>query len=742
MALVAILVLSLPGLVLFVLTVLGKEGAVNAWMQDRLRLTFHIPIAWWASLVMLLVPPAIILLYFLKLKRRPLQVPSTFLWKKSIEDLHVNSLFQWLRENVLLLLQVLTVLALIYAIMAFHLHGKIGEGKHYILMIDNSASMSATDVKPSRLHQAKDEAQKVIDSHSDNDVGMVVVFNSSAETLQSFTTDRGLLRLAVEKVAQTQRTTRIDEALSFADSLANPTRSTENEASRPAGEEPGKERTYVPAEGIPTELHIFSDGRFPEVPDFALGNLGVEFHAIGVPGADAVDNVGLVTLSALRDEREPGKIQVLARVLNFRAKSAQTKVRLEVRVNGELQSVYEKPENELLTLSPRTVAPAQEGKANSADADVPGEGTIVFDLNDVDERANVVLHAELLNIKDDFPLDNEAWLVIGVVRKARVLIITPGNRILQAFFDHEATTKVANVQYLEPADLQSEDKYRRPALDGAFDFVVFDRCRPAQEQDLPHGNTFFIDELPPPWSKNELPKLEAPHIRGWMSKHPLLRYLTGLQDIGVTDAFQFNLRDPRVPPRTPRLIESDKDTVLMFSLSRQSFTDLVMTFPLINNEGKWTTDWPLRPSFPLFLRNLLYTFGNVGDSAGEPNIQPGDTKVLRPDTAVRHIEVTDPAGKTETLERGTRADFSYGKTDQVGIYQVKWGEKTTRPFAVNLLDADESNLQPRTQVSIGAEQIMAGETHGRPREVWKWVVLAGLILLLLEWYIYNRRVYI
>ena len=33
-----------------------------------------------------LVPPAIIALYFLKLKRRPLEVPSTYLWHKSIEE--------------------------------------------------------------------------------------------------------------------------------------------------------------------------------------------------------------------------------------------------------------------------------------------------------------------------------------------------------------------------------------------------------------------------------------------------------------------------------------------------------------------------------------------------------------------------------------------------------------------------------------------------------------------------------
>ena len=41
-----------------------------------------------------------------------------------IEDLHVNALFQWLRQNLLLLLQILTVLFLIYALMDFRVHGR------------------------------------------------------------------------------------------------------------------------------------------------------------------------------------------------------------------------------------------------------------------------------------------------------------------------------------------------------------------------------------------------------------------------------------------------------------------------------------------------------------------------------------------------------------------------------------------------------------------------------------------
>src|SRR5581483_591840 len=155
LALVALLVCSIPGMVLFALNLFGYEQGVNRWLENNLGLSYHIIPSWWAVLLLLLLPFAILLLYFLKLKRKALAVPSTFLWKKSIEDLHVNSLFQWLRENVLLLLQLLAVLALIYGVMAFHLHGRTGAGKHYILMVDNSASMSATDVTPSRLAWAK-----------------------------------------------------------------------------------------------------------------------------------------------------------------------------------------------------------------------------------------------------------------------------------------------------------------------------------------------------------------------------------------------------------------------------------------------------------------------------------------------------------------------------------------------------------------------------------------------------------
>ena len=160
--------------------------------------------------------------------------------------------------------------------MAFHLHGRGGAGKHYILMVDNSASMGATDISPTRLDWAKQEALNEIDAPSDNDFGMIIEFNSSASIKQSYTSNRGLLRQAVKDIAPTQRPTRIEEALTLADSLANPIRSGDDAAVRPANAEPGKERTYV---STATEVHLFRTAASRMFRNFRWGL--IHYHAAG-----------------------------------------------------------------------------------------------------------------------------------------------------------------------------------------------------------------------------------------------------------------------------------------------------------------------------------------------------------------------------------------------------------------------------------------------------------------------------
>ena len=109
----------------------------------------------WQWIVLLSVPPAIIALYFLKLKRQPLEVPSTYLWSRTIEDLHVNSLWQRLRQSILLLLQLLLILLLIFAVLRPGWRRRMATQRSVPVLVLRSSSgdapwrMTAMSMRPS-----------------------------------------------------------------------------------------------------------------------------------------------------------------------------------------------------------------------------------------------------------------------------------------------------------------------------------------------------------------------------------------------------------------------------------------------------------------------------------------------------------------------------------------------------------------------------------------------------------------
>src|SRR5438105_1968936 len=102
----------------------------------------------------LLAVPAILLLYFLKVKRPETRVASLLFWRPFVADRQANAPWQRLRSSWLLVLQLLAALAIALALLRPGVTGAAGIADTTIVILDGSASMQATDVGPPRFGAA------------------------------------------------------------------------------------------------------------------------------------------------------------------------------------------------------------------------------------------------------------------------------------------------------------------------------------------------------------------------------------------------------------------------------------------------------------------------------------------------------------------------------------------------------------------------------------------------------------
>src|SRR5215472_2087952 len=107
----------------------------------------------------LLTVPAIVLLYFLKVRRPEVRVSTLMFWRPYVADRQANAPWQRLRPSALLLLQVLTAAVLAIGLMRPGVIGAAGVDSTTVVMLDATPSMAATDVGASRFGTAVDRAR-------------------------------------------------------------------------------------------------------------------------------------------------------------------------------------------------------------------------------------------------------------------------------------------------------------------------------------------------------------------------------------------------------------------------------------------------------------------------------------------------------------------------------------------------------------------------------------------------------
>ena len=166
-------------------------------------------------------------LYFLRLRRRKVRVPSLLPWHALQKTDQLSSPFHRFRRNLLLWVQLAILALLVLAAARPFLETDTAEFRSVVLVLDTSASMGARDVAPtvshrpgSRLDHARDEAARIVADLGSGDEVMVVAAGPRTEVVVPFTRDHDAAARALPGIAVTEAEGGLGEALELAASLA------------------------------------------------------------------------------------------------------------------------------------------------------------------------------------------------------------------------------------------------------------------------------------------------------------------------------------------------------------------------------------------------------------------------------------------------------------------------------------------------------------------------------------------
>jgi Ca-activated chloride channel homolog len=607
---------------------------------------FLAPAAFWLAAVL----PVVVLFYLLKRKRVVRLISSTVLWQRFLAESQASSPFQRLRHNWLLVLQLLVLLLAILALARPFFAAQAIGGRLQVVILDASASMQSTDVSPSRFERARTEALRLVDSLRPTDQMIVLQVAAVAEVKQSATSDKAVLRRALQACAVTDAGTRLTEALRMAESLTR--------------------------DNSQAEVHLFSDGAAAGLEEMQNKGLRLVYHRFG----ERASNAGIASLDLRPNPEDPTQRAIFTSIVNAAPEPRRTEV--ELRFEGRL--VETKP----VTIAPTNSVPVVFVAQQSRDG--------VFEVR--------------LTGGDDLPADDRAQIISQLPRPIRVLLVSRGNRFL------ERALRFAGLVELSVAPQLTDPS-------PPFDMVVLDGVMPAV---WPSLNVLAIQTMNTNWF-DRAGMIENPPIVDWRAAHPLMRFVS-LDNVQVARSTAVS-----TPTWGVRVIEAPQTPLVVAGeLGRQRV--VWIGFDLLEST------WPLRISFPIFMANAVDWLNPAAIRASQRLVRAGEPFRLPLDGPVGRAELIRPDGTRQPLALDPEAtELVVGDTSRQGLYRVVWSTNDLA-FAVNLLDSAETDTRPRAELDFGRfGEVTATTTRRASLEIWRWIALAALAVLLFEWWFYHRR---
>ena len=338
--------------------------AASCW-RDAFIVNLLDPLA--LSLFALAAP--LVLLYFIRERRREQKVSSLLLWRLPERQPSSTAFFRRLQRDPLLILQLLALLCLALAL-ARPAVTVMGEGERKVVVVlDTSASMKAHDVSPSRFAEAQKRAAALVRSLRPGTEVMVVEAGVQPRVTAEMGRDTGRALDAIDAAQAQDLPNRLAEALRTARALIG--------------------------DDARAEVHVFTDGAFTAIP-YADDR---RIHWSGVGKAD--NNLAITRLEVRRTHQGAVSYEAFVDVANFSALPRSFLLTLKVDDRNAAERKIQLGPNVHRAL----ILPFRHS----------GAARIVAELE----------------VDDDLSVDNTAWAVLPPPNKIAVTLVSPGNLFLE-----------------------------------------------------------------------------------------------------------------------------------------------------------------------------------------------------------------------------------------------------------------------------------------------------------------------
>ncbi len=388
---------------------------------------------------------------------------------------------------------------------------------------------------------------------------------------------------------------------------------------------------------------------------------------------EPVDNTAIVRVDVGRAPPSPGSSRKADRVEVF----------------AELASFAQVPRDIFVTLKQRNSPTVLASRKLRLEPGQKSPVVLGFEAAESDAGTGLIVE---LSPHDALPVDDVAYGRVPPSRKL-VAVMSPAREA--AWFERAL---LADPE-LELLGVPLAELLTSGIDDDAL--VVVSKACPAE---LPGADFVILDPPPGPCHGALVGKpLEGPVVTSWERTDPRLRFIT-LDGVAIAKASSLE------PPSAQSLLVKGREGALIVDVSEAGRTGTLLGFDV----GE--SNWPLRASFVLFVRNVAELARSHRQSRVLGPARTGSPLRLRVPAGTSKVTLTDPTGRESELE--ARAGIALVPSpDQPGFYLVSYAG--ARPgvalSVVNLTSEVESDLR-KSAPSSAAAGPQAGVTRSAVTE--------------------------